>query len=276
MTKILTKREKEIIGKKISGQRLTQTESNILSKYIRPKLNEMRQINPEAILNKISYNQKSRPIEEKIKKIILKNISETHSIILCGSVVQDNYKEYNDIDVIIATKRVLTKNKKDKLIEKLKKEGVEKGLNLDIQIYSKKSILSQYPRNPSLLYQLKDPKVIYGSVKIPKKAILTSLDLRMKLDWSDNLDAGSKPEEIFYAIRNALLVLLLMNKEVDNYRLRKNLEYILGTDLIVKLRKNTANKHEKMLALNYLNLITNYLEKELKNPKWERIEIENP
>ena len=39
---ILTAREKEIIEKKIKGISLTQNESNILSKYVRPKLKEIR------------------------------------------------------------------------------------------------------------------------------------------------------------------------------------------------------------------------------------------
>ena len=45
MVKILTSREKEIINKKINGISLTQNESNILSKSIRPKLREVSEIN---------------------------------------------------------------------------------------------------------------------------------------------------------------------------------------------------------------------------------------
>jgi len=278
MLKIITIREKEIISKKMKGISLTQNESNILSRYIRPKLREMLKIKPDIILNSIEYNQKARAIENKIKKVILENIPRVDSIILCGSAVQNNYKEYNDIDVIVATKKVLTKSQKKKaeLVEKAEKTGKNESLNLDIQIYAKKSILSQYSHNPSLIYQLKDSKIIYGKIKIPSKIALSSLDLRMKLDWSEGLDSNSNSEEIYYSIRNAMLVLLLINKEVDNYKLRKNLIDILGIDLLNKLRNNTASKLEKKLALNYLNLITIYLEKELKNPKWEKIEIENP
>ena len=276
MVKILTEREKEIISKKMRGVSLTQNESNILSRCIRPKLKEIRKINPDEILNKIEYSQKARSVENKIKKIVLNNVPKADSIIICGSAVQTNYREYNDIDVIIATKKMLANNVKKKLIGKMRKEGKKENLNLDIQIYAKSSILSQYPHNPSLIYQLKDSKVIYGKLKIPNKITLSRLDLKMKLDWSEGMDIYSKADEIYYAIRNVMLVLLLMNKNINNYKLRENLIEILGADLLIKLKTNTVNKLEKKLALNYLNLLTLHLENELKNPKWEKIEIKNP
>lgn len=275
MVKILTKREKEIINKRIKGFSLTQNESNILSKFVRPKLKEVSQINSEMLLNKLEYNQKAGSIENKIKKIVLENVPQVDSIIVCGSAIQNNYKEYNDIDIIIATKQILTKSqkKKRKLIEKIEKTGKNKNLNLDIQIYAKNSILRQYPHSPSLIYQLKDSKTIYGKLKTYGRVVLSSLDLRMKLDWSEGLDIYSGADEMYYAIRNAMLVLLLMNKKIDNYELKENLINLLGTDLIAKLRKNQISKIEKKLVLNYLNLMVNYLETELKNPKWEKIEI---
>lgn len=278
MVKILTEREMEIVNKKIKGIGLTQNESNILSKFIRPKLREISKINPEMLLNKLEYNQKAKSVENKIKKIVLENVPQVDSIIVCGSAIQNNYQEYNDIDIIIATKKLLTKSKKKKrkLMEKIEKAGKNENLNLDIQVYPKNLILCQYSNNPSLIYQLKDSKIIYGKLKTPYKITLSSLDLKMKLDWSEGLDIYSKADEIYYAVRNAMLVLLLMNKKIDNYELKKNLINILGIDLFTKLRNNQASKIEKKLVLNYLNLMVNYMETELKNPKWEKIEILNP
>lgn len=275
MVKILTKREKEIINKKIKGFSLTQNESNILSKFVRPKLREVSQINSDMLLNKLEYNQKAGSIENKIRKIVLENIPQVDSIIICGSAIQTNYKEYNDIDVIIATKKILTNSQKKKreLIEKVERKGKNENFNLDIQIYAKNSILRQYPHNPSLIYQLKDSKTIYGKLKPPSRVVLSNLNLKMKLDWSEGLNIHSRADEIYYAIRNAMLVLLLMNKKIDNYELRKNLINVLGVDLVAKLRSNEISKIEKKLVLNYLNLMINYLETELKNPKWEKIEI---
>ena len=275
-TKILTEKAMQIIKKKLGNKKLTQQDSNYLSRFIRPKLRAMASINSEVLLKKLEYNPKSLSVERKIKSIILKNVSKVDSIIVCGSAIQTNYKEYNDIDIIIATKNILTRSLKNKLIKKIEETGKKESLNLDIQIYSKKAILSQYPNNPSLIYQLKDSKVIYGDIRIPAKISLSSLDLKMKLDWSEGIDIYSLSSEIYYAIRNAMLVLLLINKKIDNYQLREILINILGDDLIVRLRNNQVSKIEKRLALSYLNLLTKHLETKLDNSKWEKIELESP
>jgi len=275
--KILTEKAIEVINKKLKGRNLTQQDSNYLSRFVRPKLRAMASIDAEILLKRLEYNPKALSIERKIKEIILKNVQKVDSIIVCGSAVQTNYKEYNDIDVIVSTKNILTKslNKKNRLIENIEKIGKKEGIDLDVQIYAKKSILSQYPHNPSLIYQLKDSKVIYGKLKIPSKIKLSVLDLKMKLDWSGDLDIRADSNEIYYAIRNTMLVLLLINKKIDNYRLTNNLANLLGNDLIVKLKNNQASNEEKKLALNYLNLLIKHLETQLNNAKWEKIELEN-
>lgn len=274
-SKILTKKAIEIINKKLKNEKLSQQDSNYLSRFVRPKLRDMLSINAEILLRKLEYNPKALWVEKKINEIILQNAQKVDSIIICGSAIQTNYKEYRDIDIIIATKKIIGLKEKEKLIEKLKEISKKKGLNLDIQIYAKSSILSQYKNNPSLIYQLKDSKIIYGKLKIPDKIMLSNLDLKMKLDWSEDLDIHSTASEIYYAFRNAMLVLLLMNKKVDNYRLRENLINILGYDLIAKLRNNNVSEIEKKLALSCLNSLVKYLETELNKPKWEKIEIQN-
>lgn len=272
---ILTKKAIEVVNKKLSNEKLTQQDSNYLSRFVRPKLRSIISIDADALLKKLEYNPKAISIEKKIIKIVLKSIPNVDSITVCGSAVQTNYKEYNDVDIIVATKSVLTKSsrKKNELIEKVKEAGKRKNLNLDIQIYAKNSILSQYPHSPALIYQLKDSKTIYGKLNLPNKIKLSNLDLKMKLDWSEGLDINSEAKEIYYALRNAMLVLLLMNKKIDNNQLRQNLISILGLDLLLDLKSNNVSKIEKKLALNYLNLMVKYLEVELCKEKWEKIEI---
>ena len=272
--RILTKKAIKVINKKLEGKNLTQQDSNYLSRFVRPKLRDMVSINSEMLLKRLEYNPKALAIERKVKDVILKNVPKVNAIIICGSAIQTNYKEYADIDIIVATKEILTKStrEKEELIERVEEIGKKHNLNLDIQIYSKNSILSQYPYNPSLIYQLKDSKIIYGKLEIPDRIKLSSLDLKMKLDWSEGLDIDSDASEIYYAIRNALLVSLLINKKVDNYRLRENLVSLLGPDLLAKLKKNTASTTEKRIALNYLSSLIKYLEIELSKPKWEKVE----
>ncbi|MBI2632707.1 nucleotidyltransferase domain-containing protein [Candidatus Pacearchaeota archaeon] len=276
-SKILTKKAIEIINKRLENKRMSQQDSNYLSRFVRPKLRDMTQFNAKVLLRKLEYNPKAIFIERKIRDIILRNVPQVDTIIICGSAIQSNYKEYNDIDLIIATKKILTPSlkKKKELIEKLKIIGKKENLNLDVQIYSKKSIILQYPGNPSLIYQLKDSRIIYGKIKIPNKISVNHLELKMKLDWSEDFNTNSKPKEIYNAIRNALLVSLLMNKKIDNYYLSQNLINILGDNLVFKLKNNTASLLEKKLALNYLNLLVRYLEIELNKSIWEKIEIEN-
>ena len=102
-SKILTARESEIIKRKLKGYSLTQNESNILSRFVRPKLREMSKINAGLLLNKLEYNQKAKSIEKKIKKTILDNMKDVQTLLLYGSAIQTNYKNYSDLDVLVIT-----------------------------------------------------------------------------------------------------------------------------------------------------------------------------
>jgi len=124
-TKLLTEKAFEVIAKKLRNNKLTQQDSNYLSRFVRPKLREISLIDAKALLNRLNYNPKAMSLERKIKKIIINNIPSVDSIILCGSAVQTNYKEYNDIDVIVATKKIISKSikKKRELIADIEELG---------------------------------------------------------------------------------------------------------------------------------------------------------
>ena len=273
MVNILTEREKEIISKKMKGVSLTQNESNILSKYIRPKLREIRNINPDEILNKIEYNQKARSSENKIRKIVLKNVKKVESMILYGSAIQTNYREYKDIDLLIITKEKLwhSAGEKYEAVSDLINRAKETGLNLDIQIIDKESFYYQYPFSPSLIYQLKDSKIIYGKVKLTSRPKLSKLALRMKLDWSDIDDEESTGEDIYQSLRNVMLVNLLLKKIVDNAVLNESVKKELGENLMKRLKNNLASKLEKRLALMYIKRLSEETDKEILEAKWGRI-----
>ena len=119
---------------------------------------------------------------------------------------------------------------------------------------------------------MKDHKVIYGKIKIPKKIELSKLDLLMKLDWSEPVNK-SNGREIYEYIRNLWLVRLLMNKVIDNSRLINEITLELGRDLISKLKENKANKLEKKFATNYLIRLLKETEQEIKEAKWEKIKL---
>src|SRR3989344_3287719 len=113
-TKLLTEKAFEVIAKKLRNNKLTQQDSNYLSRFVRPKLRDIALIDAKALLNRLNYNPKALSLERKIKNIEIINLPSVDSIILFGSAVQTDYKEYNDIDVIVVTKSIIAKSTKKK------------------------------------------------------------------------------------------------------------------------------------------------------------------
>ena len=266
---ILTANENRVLNKKLDGKKLTQVEANYLSRAIRPKLKrfeEARPIDFDLILKKIEYNQKAKSVELKIKNLIQKSISKLDSIIIFGSAIQTNYYSYNDIDVLILTKEKIWNKEKEKyaLIKTIKQEAKVLGLNLDVQILEKKSFYRGYSSSTDLIYQMKDSKLIYGSVKIPKEIKLSKLDLQMKLDWSDLNELNPSGIDIYRALRNTILVKLLFSKIIDNQKLKENLYEEAGKNIIDKLKNNKASNIERKIALIYLNELSRKIRRDIK------------
>jgi len=274
VNELLTERELEVMNKRFNNKRLSQLDSNVLSRSIRPKLKKIIEFEGEKLLNRLNYNVKSITIEEKIRKIILQNIEDVKSIILIGSVIQTGYNKYNDIDIIVITnnKKWKKESEKIKIIKEIEEKGKKEGLKLDIQLISKNTFAKQCSVNPSLIYQLKDNKIIYGDIKISDKIRLSKLDLMMKLDWSDPYQ-GIKGKEIYERIRNTWLVRLLMNKIIDNYKLQNTLLKEMGMYLLARLKNNRESLIERRYALAYLDYLIKETEKELKEAKWEKIQL---
>ena len=275
---LLTPNENKVLNKKLRNQRLTQIEANYLSRAIRPKLRkleELNQIDISLIMQRIAYNQKGRAIELKIKNIMQKLINNLDSVIIYGSAIQTNYYSYRDIDVLIITKNKSWDKEKEKyaLIKIIKEKAKDLGLILDIQIIARKTFNLDYSSSPDLIYQLKDCKIIYGNIKIPKKINISKLDLKMKLDWSDIKEVNPSGIEIYKAIRNALLVRLLFNKIIDNQKLRENLYEELGRILIDRLKNDKVSSIERKIALKYLNALSKKIREDIGASTWEKIEL---
>lgn len=272
--RILTKKELEVIAKKLANKKLTQQDSNRLSRQVRPKLKEISLIDSKLLLAKLEYNQKSLSIENIIKKTILKNFNSVTSIILYGSAIQTNYQEYNDIDILIVTETKLYDKAGDKYnkIEEIKNKLKEKGINADIEIYDRKTVEYGYLHSPTLIYQLKDCKVIYGKIDFSdKNKEIYNIDLKMKLDWSDI--EGIKPcgSDIYKALRNVILVRLILNKIIDNKNLKEYLDYELGKELVERLKYNKESKSDRIIALKCSRSLLAKTEKEVGDAKWEKI-----
>lgn len=269
---IFTKKELEVIDKKVSNKKLNQVDSNYLYKFIKPKIREIALMDANMLLNKMEYNQKIKSIERKIKKIILSSLN-VKAIVLYGSAIQTNYKEYNDIDIIVVTEKDITsiKEKYNKILE-IKRLLERYSIKADIEIYSEASLQESYPSNPSLIYQLKDYKAIYGKIDLPKKINLHNLNLQMKLDWS-YLDYKPQGIDIYKALRNTILVRLLLNKIIDNQRLKESLNNELGKNLIERLKSNKESKLDRKIALMFLKELNEDTRKELGKASWEKIDL---
>ncbi|MBS3079451.1 nucleotidyltransferase domain-containing protein [Candidatus Pacearchaeota archaeon] len=272
---IFTKRELEVIHRKMNNTKLNQTDSNYLSRFIRPKLKEIGSLDAKYLLDKMEYNQKIKSIENKIKKIILSSLNDVDSIILYGSVIQNNYKNYNDIDIMIVTKSKIYKKEIDKYkkIKEIKNILKDNSIVSDIEIISKENLIKSYKNSPTLIYELKDHKVIYGDIKIPKKIELYNIDLHMKLDWSDIYDPRPSGKEIYSALRNTLVVRLLLSKIIDNKRLKESLYEELGKNLIERLKNNKQSNEEKRYALHYLKNLIEDTRKQIRGGLWEKTQL---
>jgi predicted nucleotidyltransferase len=271
---ILTKAEEKVVNKKLNNEKLTKQDSYYLSVSIRPKLKQAIELVNKNILKRIDYNQKAVSIENKIRNIILERIKNVQAIVLYGSAIQTNYAEYKDIDLLIVTKAETWVNKWEKLkiINEIEKKSKDIHLNLDIQILDIKAIKESYSSNLSLIYQLKDSKVIYGKLEIPKKIELPKIVLKMKMDWSE-LISNPSSEEIYNCIRNTLLIRLILRKIVDNFYLSNCLVEELGKNLMTNLKENKATDIEKKIAVTYLKGINSSTLNEIEDSKWEKIVI---
>ena len=274
---ILTKKELKVIERKLSNKKLGQQDYNYLSTFIRPKLREMSETNAKELLNKLSYNQKAISINNKIKKLILSKVRNVKAIVVYGSTILNNYENYNDIDVLIITGKKLWKTSggKYKVINEVEKLAKEQRLNLDIQIISEETYESQSYRNPNLIYQLKNSKIIYGKIKLPSISEIYKMDLYMKLDYSTIDDIDSSGEELYKSLRNIILVKLLSNGIVDNNLLNIILTSILGEEILYKLKSNIVSRTEKKNVLQIIKLLEQLASEDLKNQKWEKKRILN-
>ncbi len=274
-TMIFTNRELEVINKKLSGARLTQQDSNYLSKFVRPKLIEIESIKARDLLDKLSYNQKAISMEKRIINVILKKIKNVSSITIYGSVIQNNYKDYNDVDVLVITNKKYWKKLSEKYMIILKlKQKLKRYLNLDLQLYDLKNFNKSYQSNISLVYQLKDSKTIYGKLKLKKKIKIPKLDIRMKLDYSV-VDDDDKGIEIYKAIRNVILINLILNKIIDNKMLIDSINNDVGSNLSKKLKSNKESIIERKIALLYLKKALKLALKKINKSKWEKIVLLN-
>lgn len=271
---LITKREAEAINKKLQGKKITQQDSNYLSRYVRPKLKEMMHIDSRALLRKIEYNQKIPAIEKHIKNLILKNIKYVSSITIYGSAIYNNYKDYNDIDVLVTVKKKTWKKTIERaLLEKRIRKTSR--LKLDVKLYTDEYVYHHYASDITLIYELKDSKTIYGMLNYKKTIYIPILYLKMHSDYSELIlddirDNGLRyveSRQLYAAIRNLIIIKLIIQKTVDNLKLNQVFEDELGKNIIIKLKNNSKSLTIKNIAYIHLKDIYNNTTKLIDNLK---------
>ncbi len=267
---ILSNKEIEVVLKRLNNKHITQTESNYLSRSIRPKLKSAEFAASTKLLSLLDYRRKKYEREDSLlrKKIIsaLQYINNVKTVIVFGSYVRNNHANYRDIDIMVVVNKKIWKS----LIEKNKLEkNIEKIIDIktDVNLLIYRELINMFPYSPLLQTELEDHKLIYGDIKLKKKIIVDKPYLYRKLletEYVIELGKKIKPRYIYNAIRNCLSTELFLKNIVDNKLIIKTIENNIGKLTSENLLSNKTNLVQRDIALRYLKYLYKKLIKELK------------
>jgi len=273
LRQILSDREIEVVRKRLQNQHITQTESNYLSRSIRPKLKAAQIATSLGLLSLLNYRRKKYERENKIIKNKLldyfnKNLNKAiiKAVVLYGSYVQNRHTNYRDIDVLIILNKKIWKTSAEKY--RLEK-NIEKNIDLDIDAHLVlyKDLIKVFPYSPLLQTELGHYELIYGNFNLKKKIIINKQYLYTKLlEVELILELGKhiEPRYIYNALRTCVSIKLFINKIVSNKLIIDNITGNLGHLTTKSLIENKANIVQKEIALKYLTYLYKNLEKKLK------------
>ncbi len=268
---ILSNKEIEVVLKRLNNKHITQTESNYLSRSIRPKLKSAEFAASTHLLSLLNYRRKRYEREDnllrkKVTNAVQNIIHNVKAIIIFGSYVRNHHTNYRDIDIMMILNKKIWKNS----AEKYRLEtGIEKaiGLKTDINLVVHNELLSLFPYSPLLQSELEDHKVIYGNTRLKKSLIINKTYLyRRLLEAEQIIELGKsiKSKYIYNSIRNCLSIGLFLKKIVDNRLIIKMIENNIGKSTANSLLNNEANSVERDIALRYLKYLYSKLEEVLK------------
>lgn len=151
------KKEQEIIRKQLNGEKLSQSQRNVLSRSIRKKLNFILKLVDFKEKFKLEYNIENKKLIDKVVNTILedKSSSKIKAILLFGSFANNTQIFRSDIDIcVIFDKNLSLKEIFDFRIRILGNFS----LKIDLQVFNflprkiQKSIVMNY----KILYKTKD------------------------------------------------------------------------------------------------------------------------
>lgn len=268
---ILSNKEIEVVLKRLNNKHITQTESNYLSRSIRPKLKSAEFAASVELLSLLDYRRRKYEREDNLlrKKIVKATeniIDNVKAMILFGSYIRNNHVNYRDIDVLI----VLNKKSWETSAEKNKLEkNIEKSIDLkiDVNLVVYKELINTFPYSPLLQTELENHNFLYGKLKLKKKKIINKKYLYQKLletEYVIELGKSIKSRYIYNAIRNCLSIELFLKKIVDNKLIIEIIKNNIGKSTANSLLNSEANLIQRDIALRYLKYLYIKLKEVLK------------
>lgn len=272
LREILSKRELDVVMARLSNKHLTQTESNYLSRSIRPKLAAAHYASQLNLLSLLNYRRKKYERENKVLKDTLLQaldsiIPNIQAIILFGGYVRNNHAHYGDIDVMVVVKKKIWKTTMDK--HNLKKH-IESAINapLDIMLVEYNYLKKNYAYNPLLQHMLEHHQIIYGTIKLKDTLIINKWYLWRELlavDTILEMNSSIEPKYIYNGLRTCLAIEQFLKKTINHRLLFQTMENNIGSATVLALKNNTATSVQRKIALSYLRYLYSTLEKALKH-----------
>jgi len=268
---ILSNREIEVVLKRLNNEHITQTESNYLSRSIRPKLKSAEFVASVELLSLLDYRRKKYEREDNLlrKKVInsVKSIvNNVKAIVLFGSYIRNRHTNYRDIDVMIVLNKKIWKTHTEKYkLEKELEKAIE--IKIDIQLITYSGLVRLLPYSPLLQTELERYQVIYGRINLKKKIIVDKRHLFVNLlesEYALELGRTIEPRYTYTAIRNCLAIELFLNEIVDNKLIIKMIEDNIGRSTADSIMDNNASSAQMDIALRYLKYLYNKLFKILR------------
>ncbi|MBD3248771.1 hypothetical protein GF336_01885 [Candidatus Woesearchaeota archaeon] len=154
--KIFGKREIEIILNQIKGGKLSQSEKNVLSRDIRPKLKFIKELSRCSDEFELKHNQQNKKIIDKAVEEILENPlkEKVKAILLFGSFADNSFIWRSDIDICVLFDEISSKEAFDF------RAKVMGGLpdKLDIQVFNElpQKIKKSIAKNHRVLFKRTD------------------------------------------------------------------------------------------------------------------------
>lgn len=261
ISSILSPKEIEVVNKRLNNKHLTQTESNYLSRSIRPKLKSAEFAASIELLSLLDYRRKKFERKDTVLRNQILNAAkrienQIKAVILFGSYVRNKHTNYRDIDILIILKNKIWKNAAEKqIIEKQIEKSLEK---TDINLVVYKDLMKILPYSPLLHTELEDHKIIYGnidlkkSIRIDKQYLLKKLlEIESIIELGKNLDT----KYLYNALRTVISIDLFLKKVINNKKIIKTIEDNIGKNTANNLIENKANSLQKEIAIKYLKYL---------------------